>query len=397
MAYKEHSVVKPREIVDAGVAALSMNAVASNLVTREGFEKFAGREGDTVSVRVKGPLPVRQYGWRNDREEPIITDTIKDTIVDLKVDPSRNYSAVKLTDEEKLFDWNGGWGDIFARQTEALANYNEAHILNKIVSAPYEREIVIDSTAAAIKAEAEKNRDNLFNAFVEAKRDLKKMRSPGTDYVALVGSALAAEIQKSQKLVTATGGGDTALSTATVGGLAGVTVVESPNVPDFEGYVFSKSAFVFYNAAPPVPTSAPFAAAAASGGFALRWVMDYDTSFATDRSLFDTFVGYNYTKDIIVLQDANGRTHNSEEMFFTRGVKLILKTDDENKTAKDVRPGDGTRSDLAGNKADSWLALAYQGKLAEAVEAKGQAFPGVLEVPGVMPTGEAPGTGSSGD
>ena len=397
MAYQEHTTVKPREIAEAGVAALSLNAVASNLVTREGFEKFAGRENDTVSVRVKGSLPVRQYGWRNDRSEPLITDTVRDTVVDIKVEPGRNYSAVKLTDEEKMFDWNGGWGDIFARQTEALAYHNEIHILNKIVSAPYEREIVIDSTAAAVKAEAEKNRDNLFNAFVEAKRDLKKMRSPGTDYVALVGSGLAAEIQKSQKLVTAAGGGDSALSTATLGALAGVNVVESPNINDFEGYLFSKSAFVFYNAAPPVPTSAPFAASASAGGFALRWVMDYDTSFATDRSLFDTFVGYNYTRDIISLQSADGHVLNSEDVFFTRGVKLILKTDDENKTAKDVRPGDGTRSDLAGNKAESWLALAYQGKLAGAVEAKGQAFPGVLEVPGIMGTGEPGESGGTGE
>lgn len=217
------------------------------------------------------------------------------------------------------------------------------------------------------------------------------MRSPGTDYVALVGSGLAAEIQKSQKLVTAAGGGDSALSAATLGALAGVSIVESPNINDFEGYLFSKSAFVFYNAAPPVPKSAPFAASASAGGFALRWVMDYDTAFATDRSLFDTFVGYNYTRDIISLQNADGQVLNSEDMFFTRGVKLVLKTDDENKTAKDVRPGDGTRSDLAGNKKDSWLALAYQGKLTEAVAAKGQAFPGVLEVPGVMPTGDAAG------
>lgn len=387
MVYTPHEVVKPQFIADAAVAALQERAVASNLVTRDGFEKFTGLENDTVNMRVKGSLPVRTYAWRNDRSQPIVTDTFRDTVVQVKIEPDRNYSAVKLIDEDKLFDFEGGWGDIFSRQTEALTNYNEVRILNQIVNAPYEREIVIDSTAAAIKGQAELNRDNLFNAFVDAKSDMKKMRSPGTDYVCIVGAGLAAEIQKSQKLVTAQGLGDNALSQATLGTIAGVTIVENPQLDDHVGYVFSKSGFVFYNAAPPIPNSAPFAAAAAAGGFALRWVMDYDTSFATDRSLFDTFVGYNYTRDFIELQDEAGRVYTSPEQYFVRGVKLILKTDDANGSAKDVKPGDGTRSDLPGNKADSWLAKAFQNKLAQPEDAKSSLFPGVLEVPGVMPTG----------
>lgn len=388
MVYTPHEVVKPQFIADAAVSALQERAVASNLVTRDGFEKFTGLENDTVNMRVKGSLPVRRYAWRNDRSQPIVTDTFRDTVVQVKIEPDRNYSAVKLIDEDKLFDFEGGWGDIFSRQTEALTYHNEVRILNQIVNAPYEREIVIDSTAASIKGQAELNRDNLFNAFVDAKSDMKKMRSPGTDYVCIVGAGLAAEIQKSQKLVTAQGLGDTALSQATLGTIAGVTIVENPQLDDHVGYVFSKSGFVFYNAAPPIPNSAPFAAAASAGGFALRWVMDYDTSFATDRSLFDTFVGYNYTRDFIELQDEAGRVYTSPEQYFVRGVKLILKTDDVNGDAKDVKPGDGTRSDLPGNKADSWLAKAFQNKLAQAEDAKSSLFPGVLEVPGVMPTGD---------
>lgn len=389
MVYNPHEVVKPQFIADAAVEGLKQRAVASHLVTREGFDKFTGIEGDTVNMRVKGSLPVREYAWRNDRSEPIKTDTFKDTVVQVKIDQTRNYSAVKLIDEDKLFDFEGGWGDIFARQTDALTNYNEVKILNHFVTAPYERVIVVDSTSTAIKGEAEKNRDNLFNAFVDAKRDLKKMRSPGTDYTFIAGSAFAAEVQKSQKLVTAQGGGDSALASATLGSLAGVTVVEDPQLPEYEGYLFSKSGFVFYNAAPAIPNSAPFAASAAAGGFALRWIMDYDTSFATDRSLFDTFVGYGYTEDYIELQDARGQTFVSPDRYFVRGVKLLLKTDDSaGEIGAEVKPGDGTRADLPGNSADSWLAKAFNGTLTSSTPADGELFPGVLNVPGVMGTGD---------
>jgi hypothetical protein len=397
LVYNPHEVVKPQYLADSAVEALKLRSVASNLVTREGFERFTGIEGDTINMRVKGSLPVREYGWRNDRSKPIVTDTFKDTVVQLKIEQDRNYSAVKLIDEDKLFDFEGGWGDIFARQTDALTNYNEVKILNHVRSAPYERVIVVDSTSTAIKEQADLNRDNIFNAFVDAKADIKKMRSPGGDYVCLVGSAFASEVQKSQKLVTATGGGDDALSRATLGTIAGVTVVESEQLEPYEGFIFTKSGFVFYNAAPPIPNSAPFAASAAAGGFALRWIMDYDTAFATDRSLYDTFVGYNYTEDYIELQDARGQTFVSPERYFVRGVRLALKTDDydpESDGHVDIKPGDGKDPSLPGNAADSWLALAFTGKLTTSTLGAGELFPGVLNVPGVMPTGNEPGDGS---
>lgn len=380
MAYIEHTTVKPSDIVDTGVETLKLRSVASNLVTRSGFEKFVGQEGDTVNVRVKGSLPVRNYAWRNDRSQPLITDTVQDTVVQIKVELDRNYSAVKLTDESKAFDFDGSWGDIFERQTDALVNYNEAKIAEQVLNAPYEVVRYADNSAANLEAAAKINRDPIFNAFVDAKADLKKLRAPGTGYVALVGSEFAAELQKNQKLVTAVGNGDSALAAATIGTIAGVTVVEDPLMPDDEAHIFLKSAFVFYNAAPIVPNSVPYGAASAAGGFALRWLMDYDTSFATDRSLFDTFVGYDYTKDLIEIQDENGRPHTSDETFFTRGVKVKLGS------GTDKLPGDGS-DETPGGDPTSYLALAYNKQNITAADLTGQAFPGVLEVPGVLPSG----------
>lgn len=380
MAYIEHTTVKPSDIADTGVETLKLRAVASNLVTRSGFEKFVGQEGDTVNVRVKGSLPVRNYAWRNDRTQPLITDTVQDTVVQIKVELDRNYSAVKLTDESKAFDFDGSWGDIFERQTDALVNYNENKIAEQVLGAPYEVVRYADNSAANLEAEAKINRDPIFNAFVDAKADLKKLRAPGTGYVALVGAGFAAELQKNQKLVTAQGNGDSALAAATIGTIAGVTVVEDPLMPDDEAHVFLKSAFVFYNAAPIVPNSVPYGAAAAAGGFALRWLMDYDTSFANDRSLFDTFVGYDYTKDLIEIQDENGRPHVSEETFFTRGVKIVLGD------GEDKLPGDGSE-DTPGGNPESYLALAYNKQHITAGDLTGQEFPGVLGVPGVLPSG----------
>ncbi|MCQ9385122.1 hypothetical protein [Brevibacterium moorei] len=403
MVYLPNTTVKPKVLVDAAVDALGDTAVASNLVTKQGFEKFLGVEGDTISMRVKGTLPVREYGFRNDRSQPIVTDTIKDTVVNVKIDLTHNYSALKLIDEDKLFDFDGSWGDLFARQIEALTNYNEFKVINQIHNAPVEYLGIVDVTAASIKEETEKHRDPIFNAIVDAKAAIKKMRTPEASFTCLCGSNFAAELIKSNRLVFAEGDGS-ALSTATLGSIAGVTFVESNIIPEDEAYIFAKSGFVLYNAAPPAPTSAPYTASASAGGFALRWIMDYDTSFLTDRSVYDTYVGYDYTKDYIQVQNAQGQSFHSgmfeDAPYFTRGIKLFLKTDDnEGKDASGnvveaFEPGDGKAlnekgNPTAGSKEGSFLDLAFHNKLTELTHYtdKTQLFPGVLEVPGVMPIG----------
>src|SRR5699024_12869481 len=139
-----------------------------NLVSCSVVAELVGQEGDSVNVRVKGSLPVRDYAWRNDRTQPLITGTVQDSVVQIKVELDRNYSAVKLTDESKAFGFDGSWGDIFERQTDALVNYNENKIAEQVLGAPYEVIRHADNSAANLKTEAEINRDPIFNAFADA-------------------------------------------------------------------------------------------------------------------------------------------------------------------------------------------------------------------------------------
>ena len=75
MTYTPHLKVKPQVLIQAAVSALNDSLVISNTVTkRNDLATFFKAEGDTISQRVKGTVPVRQYTPRNDRSQPIITD-----------------------------------------------------------------------------------------------------------------------------------------------------------------------------------------------------------------------------------------------------------------------------------------------------------------------------------
>lgn len=112
--------------------------------------------------------------------------------------------------------------------------------------------------------------------------------------------------------------------------------------------------------------------------------MDYDTGFLVDRSVFQTIVGYGYSQDLVEIEDTNGAPHISEDTFFTRGVKLKFQFADSDEVTE-WSPGDG--GDRPGGDPESFLALAFNKQKVAAVDATGQPFPGVLGVPGVLPSG----------
>lgn len=374
---QEHSIVKPEKMADAAVTALRDDVVIANTVTRRTFDEFKGVANDTITQRVEGSLPVREYGWRNDRREPIKTDEYREQTVEIKVEPSHLYSATELTDEQKEFDFKGDFGRLFNAQMRTIKDKLERNVLNEIVTAPYEYRLSIDNSVEAIKAAANINRDVYHTAFVKATRAIKKMRAPGTQFTALVGSNVAEELMVNQKLVADQGRGPAALAEATLGRIAGVNVVESSHIGADDIFIYEGSAFIFFNAAPPVPKSAAFASTANEGGFSMRWIQDYDPAFANDRSLFSTWAGYGLTRDNIEVYNGVDQSIVSPDQFFTRGVHLTLGKDAD----FDRTPGDGN-TETPGGEAKSFLALAYNNKFTEATTGAGKPFPGVMQAAG---------------
>lgn len=378
MTYTEHGVIKPQLIADTGVTLLSEKLQVLNRFTKENPDRFLQSHGDTVSVRVPGTLPVRQYGWRNDRSEPIKTDVYQETKVDITVNANDLYSAVRLTDEQKAFDFNGTWGRILDAQTNAIADGLNRRALGVINSVPFEYAQAVNTSAAAIKTAAEINQDVYFNAFIDAGRAMDRMRVPFSERVALVGAEVAAEIRKSQKLILVTGdnsGG--AFASAVLGNYAGFTVIYDATVKHDEALVLSKSGLAFWNYAPAVPDGAKKGAISSKNGISMRWLLDYDTAYQMDRSSWNTWYGFRHTEDKLVqINEDETQMLIGEDSYFTRGAKLIFGSG-----TGGWEPGDG-KSPSNGRKgaaANSELAKVWKGEPFGGTLPAGEDYPQVLQ------------------
>jgi hypothetical protein len=371
MTYKPSLKVKPEVFVEAGATALSDKLVISNTVTkRNDTKKFFASEGDTITQRVKGTLPVRQYAPRNDRSQPIITDVYSETKVALTLDVTRPYSAVKLTDEQKDWDFQDGLGDIIDAQTDTVSHFMEHSVLQKILAAPYERVVVAKDNTAGLAAAKDASQDIWYNVVIEAKKALRMMRTPSERLVCLVGVDIEESLLKSNRLVKFEGHGDNALASSTLGTIAGVQFVSSTHIPADEAYMYAPSGFIAFTGTPSVPKSVPYGAVTSVNGWALRHLMDYDTGFLTDRSVFDVYFGSAYTKDRIQVFNGESQHIISPDEFFVRGVKIGLASSG----AVEKAPGDG-KTDTPGGAPTSFLALAYNQQFTTTTLPAGETFP----------------------
>lgn len=355
MTYKPSLKVKPEVFVEAGVEALNDKLVISNTVTkRNDIKRFFASEGDTITQRVKGTLPVRQYAPRNDRSAPIIVDVYSETKVAITLDATRPYSAVKLTDEQRDWDFQDGLGDIIDAQMDTVSQFMEFSTLTKILNAPYERVILAKDNTAGLTAAREENQDIWYNLVIEAKKALRLMRTPSERLICVVGLDFEEKLLKSNRLIKFEGTGDNALASSTLGTIAGVQFVSSTHIPASEAFMYAPSGFVAFSAAPSVPQSVPYGATTAANGWALRHLADYDTGFLTDRSVFDTYFGTSYTMDRIQVFNGESQHVISPQEFFVRGVRLGLSDSGLSEKA----PGDG-KIDTPGGNPNSFLAKAY--------------------------------------
>lgn len=378
MAYVPHTVVKPKLIAETGIDILGEKLDALSSLTKFVPDQFFGSEGDTVSVRVKGTLPVREYGWKNDRSEPIKTDVYKETKVDLTVGALNTYSSTKLTDEDKKFDFNGDFGRLTDAQTDTIAEDLERRALKHILAAPFEACLAIDPSTANIKAQAEIGRDYLYNKFVEAAQILSKLRAPKDERFARVGANIAAQIRMNQKLVLANGANtDGAFNSFVIGSYAGFNCVEDPSLPADEAIVYVKSAYQYWNYAPSIPQGAIAGAIAAKNGVQMRWIHDYDPGYQVERSTWSTWSGFAHAKDMLkAVNTDETQMLIGTQQYFLRGLKIVIGA-----ASAGWVPGDGgvNGGERKGASPTSELGLVYTGQPFAGTRGEGSNYPNVLD------------------
>ncbi|MDS2171615.1 hypothetical protein Q7C18_02785 [Nesterenkonia sp. CL21] len=378
MPYQEHGVTKPQVIADTGVELIEEQLSVLPLFTVEQPDNFYNAADDTIMVRIPGTLPVRTYGWRNPRTEPIKTDVYSETLVPITVNADNKYSSVALTDEQKEYDLEGSFGRLTAAQTKAVAEKLDHEALGILRDLPFEVGIGVDTTPEAQKALREVGQDVFFNAFVDAGEALNRMRVPFSERVALVGSRVASDIRKSNRLDRLQGdasGG--ALANAVLGNYAGFTIVQDLAIPADEALIISSTGLMYWNHAPSIPEGAVKGAHANHNGVAMRWIVDYDSAYQVDRSTWSTWNGFRHVEDKLVqINEDETQKLVGEDTYFLRGAKIIFGDG-----TGGWEPGDGSSAGPTSRKgadADSELAKVWNGLPFEGTLPEGRDYPNVL-------------------
>lgn len=315
MVYTPHTVVKPDVLLAGYHAVLEDELVLPTLVQHQSLDQFKGSLNDTVSIRVPGRLPARDYAFRNDRSAPIVFDTYSENKVSLTLS-GHAYSAIEITDEQVDFDLTSPQSLVPVQGRAVAAKLNHA-IADAITGASY----------AAVIGGAQYN---IRRAFLEARRVLNAFLVPDESRVAVVGSNFETAMLDDDKLVNASVVGDaqaaSALHGATLGTVLGIRVVRDNTIDPDTAYVILPSAFVIATAVPGLPGDIT-GTTQSYNGFAMRWLRQYDISFVRDRSLLDTYYGVRAVKDLVGFWDKTKdpkREAVDTKEYFLRGVKITL-------------------------------------------------------------------------
>lgn len=285
-----HTFIKPTVVVDTVIQMLLREIVLPQLVWLNGVGDFAGKYQDTITIRV----PAKSVAHRRDLRgtgaaRNLVTEDLTENAIPVTLDHD-TYHAVSLTDEELTLDIHDFAAQVLNRQIRAVAEDLENGLVDTIAGADYASNSM---TVAADQA-------HMFDAVVDARRKLNDFYVPRPGRVLVVGSAVEAAFLKDEQFARFDSTGDqpnTALRDATIGRVAGLNVVVSDALMHGDAYLFHPTAFIMATRPPAAPRGATFTAAASAAGLACRWLMDYDYSSTTDRSLVDTFVGYKAVED----------------------------------------------------------------------------------------------------
>lgn len=285
--------IKATQVVRAGLGLLERELVLPRLVWRDAAGDFTGAANDTVSIRVPAYMAARTRALRGGT--PITVDDLQETKVDLTLDTDV-YKAVGVSDEEMTLDIVSFGEQVLTPMMSAVARGVEDNIATTIAGASYAVTLEVDNT-------------DPYDTLIDARAALNKASVPMNGRTLLIGADLEAKILKSERFHAEIGGdsaASSALRDATIGRIAGFTVVVSNAIDPDVGFAFHQTAFALAMRAPIVPDGASWGTTQSYNGLAMRLLRDYDFLNVRDRVLADVFIGSDVVHDLGIV-DSEGR------------------------------------------------------------------------------------------
>lgn len=314
--------LKVGKIANTTVGLLERELVVARTVWTDAINpgEFTGALNDTVTMRVPARRVARKRTLR--AGTPITNDASVEFGVPVKLDTDI-YNGAPITDEELTLDIADFGAQILRPQVRAVAEGVDLEITSEIENATYAAGMTINSNASPFVVSGTKD---WYRIASRARRLLNAQYVPLSQRFLLVGAEVEEEILTDERFIRADSVGaadaNSALREAVIGRIAGFDVVTSADIDENVAYAYHRTAFVLATRAPLVPRGAAFAqnrdagAVGFSGGLSVRWLMDYDYTNTTDRSLVNTWVG------TATVNDPDAPTNPASTFSLKRAVRI---------------------------------------------------------------------------
>jgi hypothetical protein len=306
--------LKPTVIARATVGLLYRELVVAKTLWTDAIDpgEFTGAFNDTVTMRVPARRTARKRTLR--AGTAIVTDASNEFGVPVKLDTDV-YNGAPITDEELTLDITDFATQVLAPQVRAVVDGIEDEAVDVIENATYIAGMEIDPTDAEFLVGG---KTDWYLVAARAGKLLDKRNVSEDDRYLLVGADVKEQIITDDRFARFDAIGPEvtdALRRRAIGMIAGFMVVPTTSIDDDVAYAYHRTAFVLATRAPLVPRGATFGqvqqagaragAAQFYGGISVRWLMDYDFTNTTDRSLVTAWVGTAEVGDPITPTDPN--------------------------------------------------------------------------------------------
>lgn len=310
-------------ITNAALRLLERDVMLAGTVWRDPVPPgaFARKVGDTVSVYLPAVAVANKRTLRaNDAR---VRSQLKERKVDITLDTDLQVD-VALTDEQQTLDTQSIVSDVTAPSVGAIVRGYEEVIADTMVDADYEVELQWDE-------------DNPYDTLVDADVALTDHSVPMTDRFLVVGSALGAQLRKSELLSNAASAGSNRLQrTGQFDGIAGFSgVFISQFLPREVGFAYHRTAYALSSRAPAVPRGVAWGAVQSANGLAVR-VMEHLSQNGSGDLLnvvyHDSWLGASAVTDSGAI-DEHGKfiaavdpAGEGQDDLLVRAVKLSVAT-----------------------------------------------------------------------
>ncbi|MFJ9671084.1 P22 phage major capsid protein family protein [Streptomyces sp. NPDC101221] len=331
-------IKQQQKLVAAALPLLKRSLILAGFIDRQSAADFKGAQGDVLNIRRPAVLAARSEAITRSKTRSIQTDNIVESAIQVKLD-THVYSAVDITDAEATLDVENFAAQILAPQVESIASDLDLKVRDALETLPALTDANGTPVAIGRETDPEAQAKKIRFAIPKLRKHLNANHVPAGGRVLLVGSEVEAALINDPHLTKLDESGTTdALREASIGRLYGFTIVGSDVIDPDTMIAVHPTAFKLAMIAPVAPAGAAYAASQSANGVAMRYIRDYNSDKAMDRSFLSVYSGISPVLDPLVnargqYVDAAGEvianpTADSVVMTMQRGVKVALAPED---------------------------------------------------------------------